>query len=300
MYLILAAALCSVCVSILFKRCKQRGIDSMQMLMWNYVIASILCWLWFQPDFSHLSVTTTPWWIILLLAFLLPSIFLILGQSLQRAGIIKTELAQRLSVVLSVLAAYLVFQEQFNALKVIGLCLGVASVLSLVRLPKPRVVVPDQVKNRGNEMPIASRSRLNSAALCLLLVWVGYALVDILLKYTSSLGLQFALTLNLTFILAFIGCVIVLLVRRTAWRLDAVGAGLLLGLINFANIALYVQAHQLLKDSPAVVFAGMNILVVILGAIAGGVIFKERFSRSLIIAIVLGIAGVLCLALSLS
>lgn len=300
MYLILAAALCSVCVSILFKRCKQRGIDSMQMLMWNYVIASILCWLWFQPDFSHLSVTTTPWWIILLLAFLLPSIFLILGQSLQRAGIIKTELAQRLSVVLSVLAAYLVFQEQVNALKVIGLCLGVASVLSLVRLPKSRVVVPDQIENRVSEMPIVSRSRLNSAALCLLLVWVGYALVDILLKYTSSLGLQFALTLNLTFILAFIGCVIVLLVRRAAWHLDAVGAGLLLGLINFANIALYVQAHQLLKDSPAVVFAGMNILVVILGAMAGGVIFKERFSRSLIIAIVLGIAGVLCLALSLS
>ena len=160
--------------------------------------------------------------------------------------------------------------------------------------------MPDQLENRGNEMPIVSRSRLNSAALCLLLVWVGYALVDILLKYTSSLGLQFALTLNLTFILAFIGCVIVLLVKRTAWHLDAVGAGLLLGLINFANIALYVQAHRLLKDSPAVVFAGMNILVVILGAMAGGVIFKERFSRSLIIAIVLGIAGVLCLALSLS
>jgi hypothetical protein len=31
-----------------------------------------------------------------------------------------------------------------------------------------------------------------------------YAVVDILLKYSSSLGLQFAVTLNLTFIAAFI------------------------------------------------------------------------------------------------
>jgi hypothetical protein len=31
-------------------------------------------------------------------------------------------------------------------------------------------------------------------------VWFGYALVDILLKYTSSLGLQFSVTLNLIFI----------------------------------------------------------------------------------------------------
>ena len=35
-------------------------------------------------------------------------------------------------------------------------------------------------------------------------MWAGYAAVDILLKYSSSLGLQFAVTLNLTFIMAFV------------------------------------------------------------------------------------------------
>lgn len=319
MHLILAAALCSVCVSILFKLCKQRGIDSMQMLMWNYVIASTLCWIWFKPDFSHLSMSNTPWWIIIFLALLLPSIFLILGQSLQRAGMIKTEIAQRLSVVLSVLAAYLLFQEQFNLLKLCGLALGIAAVLSLVGstqtrlapdpalvISKPNTGVADNisvVKNTSVAKNTSAAKRpsllLNSASLSLLLVWVGYAVVDILLKYTSSLGLQFAVTLNLTFILACAVCLSVVLVKKSLWRMHAIGAGLLLGGMNFANIALYVQAHQLLKDSPAVVFAGMNILVVVLGAVAGGLIFKERFNTRLMLAIIFGIAGVMCLGLSL-
>lgn len=301
MHLILAAALCSVCVSILFKLCKQRGIDSMQMLMWNYVIASTLCWIWFKPDFSHLSMSNTPWWIIILLALLLPSIFLILGQSLQRAGMIKTEIAQRLSVVLSVLAAYLLFQEKFNLLKLCGLALGIAAVLSLVGSTQTRLVPDPALVISKPNTGVAKRPSLllNSASLSLLLVWVGYAVVDILLKYTSSLGLQFAVTLNLTFILACAVCLSVVLVKKSLWRMHAIGAGLLLGGMNFANIALYVQAHQLLKDSPAVVFAGMNILVVVLGAVAGGLIFKERFNTRLMLAIIFGIAGVVCLGLSL-
>lgn len=301
MHLILAAALCSVCVSILFKLCKQRGIDSMQMLMWNYLIASTLCWIWFKPDFSHLSMSNTPWWIIILLALLLPSIFLILGQSLQRAGMIKTEIAQRLSVVLSVLAAYLLFQEQFNLLKLCGLALGIAAVLSLVGSTQTRLAPDPALVISKPNTGVAKRPSLllNSASLSLLLVWVGYAVVDILLKYTSSLGLQFAVTLNLTFILACAVCLSVVLVKKSLWRMHAIGAGLLLGGMNFANIALYVQAHQLLKDSPAVVFAGMNILVVVLGAVAGGLIFKERFNTRLMLAIIFGIAGVVCLGLSL-
>ncbi len=38
----------------------------------------------------------------------------------------------------------------------------------------------------------------------LLSVWLGYALIDILLKYTSSLGVQFAVSLNLMFFMALI------------------------------------------------------------------------------------------------
>ncbi|OLV35045.1 EamA family transporter, partial [Acinetobacter baumannii] len=114
MVLIFAAALCSVLVSVLLKNLKKKGYQPMQMIAWNYASASLLCYLWFKPDIQHISIQHTPWWLIAALGVILPSIFLCLAKSLEYAGIVKTEIAQRLSVVLSLLAAYFFFQEQFN------------------------------------------------------------------------------------------------------------------------------------------------------------------------------------------
>ena len=76
--------------------------------------------------------------------------------------------------------------------------------------------------------------------------------------------------------------------------------GLLLGVLNFANIAFYVKAHMMLKDTPAIVFAGMNILVVIFGVIAGLLIFKERLKPASTIGLILGVISVVCLAYAMS
>lgn len=283
MELIFAAALCSVLVSILLKFCRAKGFDAFQMIAWNYAIASILSFLWFKPDLAHISIANTPWWLIILLGITLPTIFLCLSKSLQATGILKTEIAQRLSVVLSLLAAYFLFQEQFNQLKIIGIILGVAAVLCVL------------FSNTATSKSILS----NTGTFYLLSVWIGYALVDILLKYTTSLGLQFPVTLNLMFICAFLISITYLLIKKVNWTTSNLLAGLLLGCLNFANIALYVKAHILLKDSPAIVFAGMNILVVLLGVVAGLLIFKEKLKGLTMLGLFLGFAGVICLAMAL-
>ena len=283
MELIFAAALCSVLVSILLKFCRAKGFDAFQMIAWNYAIASILSFLWFKPDLAHISIANTPWWLIILLGITLPTIFLCLSKSLQATGILKTEIAQRLSVVLSLLAAYFLFQEQFNQLKIIGIILGVAAVLCVL------------FSNTATSKSILS----NTGNFYLLSVWIGYALVDILLKYTTSLGLQFPVTLNLMFICAFLISITYLLIKKVNWTTSNLLAGLLLGCLNFANIALYVKAHILLKDSPAIVFAGMNILVVLLGVVAGLLIFKEKLKGLTMLGLFLGFTGVICLAMAL-
>lgn len=281
MELIFASALCSVLVSILLKTRQSKGDDVWQMLLCNYAVASALCWLWFQPDLAHISVQNTPWWLIILLGILLPSVFLLLSQSLKHAGLIKTEVAQRLSVVLSLLAAYVLFQEQFSTLKCIGMGIGISAV-ALMLWGKVQ-----------HSQPTGSVKR---ASTYLLLVWSGYAVIDILLKYCSSLGVQFAVSLNLMFICAFVVSLLVVLVRKSVWHWHNAIAGLVLGLLNFANIALYVKAHMLLKDSPAIVFAGMNILVVVFGLLAGRWLFKEKMSGSTMLGMLLAMFGIACLA----
>lgn len=186
MELIFAAACCSVVVSILLKWGKNKGFDPIQMISWNYASASLLCYVWFKPDLSHVSVSNTPWWLIIALGVLLPSVFLFLAKSLQYAGIVKTEIAQRLSVILSLLAAYFIFQEQFNQLKIIGVVLGLAAVMCILFTNA----------SGGGEGQ-------KQAVWYLALVWFGYALIDVLLKYTTGLGVQFSVALNLMFICAF-------------------------------------------------------------------------------------------------
>ncbi|WP_168399937.1 DMT family transporter [Acinetobacter indicus] len=283
MELILAAAICSVVVSILLKVAKNRGYSPLQMISWNYASASVLCFWWFQPNVQQLSLTDTPWLLILALGVLLPSVFLFLAKALQTAGILKTEIAQRLSVVLSLTAAYFIFQEQFNSLKIVGIALGIAAVLCIL------------YSHRGGALSA------QAGMLYLALVWVGYALIDVLLKYTTGLGLQFALVLNLMFICAFILSLGYILIQHKSWGSGKnIVAGLILGMLNFANIAFYVKAHMALKDSPAVVFAGMNILVVILGVISGLLFFKEKLKPSTAIGLGLGIISVMCLAYAMT
>lgn len=283
MELIFAAALCSVLVSILLKLCKTHGFEPMQMIAWNYAIASVLCYFWFKPDLAHVSVVSTPWLLIIALGVLLPSVFLFLSKSLQSAGILKTEIAQRLSVVLSLSAAYFIFHEQFSDLKLIGIGLGIVAVIA--------ILFSNYSKSSGG----------NHGIVYLALVWFGYACIDVLLKYTTGLGLQFAVALNLMFICAFILSVLYIFIKyNTIGSVRNIGAGLLLGILNFANIALYVKAHMVLKDTPAIVFAGMNILVVVFGVLSGLIFFKEKLKTASFIGLLLGIVSVLCLAYSMS
>ena len=284
MELIFAAACCSVVVSILLKWGKNKGFDPIQMISWNYASASLLCYVWFKPDLSHVSISNTPWWLIVALGVLLPSVFLFLAKSLQYAGIVKTEIAQRLSVILSLLAAYFIFQEQFNQLKIVGVVLGLAAVMCILFTNA----------SGGGEGQ-------KQAVWYLALVWFGYALIDVLLKYTTGLGVQFSVALSLMFICAFLLSVgYVAVTTKNIGLTKNVVAGLCLGVLNFANIALYVKAHLLLKDSPAVVFAGMNIMVVLLGVLSGLVLFKEKLKPATAIGLVLGITSVVCLAYAMS
>jgi drug/metabolite transporter (DMT)-like permease len=275
MELIFAAALCSVMVSILLKTGRNRGLNPIHLIAWNYATASVLCYFWFKPDLAHVSVTHTPWLLIFALGILLPSVFLLLARALQTAGILKTEIAQRLSVVLSLAAAYFIFQEQFSQLKIIGIGLGITAVICVL------------LSNRNDN------GKGTRGILYLGLVWVGYALIDV--------GLQFAVTLNLMFICAFIFSMTYLVIKyHHLGDLKHIGAGLVLGGLNFANIAFYVKAHMLLKDTPAIVFAGMNILVVVFGVLAGLVFFKERLKPASSLGLVLGLASVICLAYAMS
>lgn len=106
MEFVLLSVLCSVTVSVMLKLARKNGLDTDQLIVWNYPAAGLLTFLFFRPEMQYLSDPQVPWLIYLLLAFLLPGVFLALGASIRTTGIVRTEVAQRLSLVIPLIAAF--------------------------------------------------------------------------------------------------------------------------------------------------------------------------------------------------
>lgn len=286
MSLLFFSVLCSVLVSVLLKLAQRRGLAMPTLLLWNYAVAVILCLLVLDPPLARLREAATPWPSLLLLAVLLPTIFLAMAASVKAAGIVRTDVAQRLSLVVSLLAAFFWFGEVFGPLKLAGLALGVLAI--------PAIVV------RARD---ADRETTRTSWWLPVTVLLGYASVDILLKHIAAAGTPFAASLWV----AFVGALVIMLgvqvtgMLRGRLRLDrgSLLFGVLVGASNFANIALYVKAHRALPDQPAVVFASMNLGVVVLGTLVGAIGFKEKLGRWNWIGIALAMVAVAMIAASM-
>jgi drug/metabolite transporter (DMT)-like permease len=279
MIFVLLAATCSVLVSVLLKLARRYEVDVPQAITWNYFAASILCWFLLNPQLASLPQPGAQWIVLLGLAVALPTLFLVLAASVRRAGIVLTDIAQRMSLLLSLMAAFLFFGESASTQKIIGLILGLIAVAGILIRPERSAADPG-----ARAWPV------------LLTVWVGLALIDVMLKCVAAAGTPFASSLQLSFLLAFVGMLLWqclrMLRRQTRLNLRNCGAGVLLGILNFANILFYVKAHKALSTQPAVVFATMNIGVVVLGSLVGVFAFGERLSRINYVAIGLAIGAI--------
>lgn len=281
MPLILYSAVCSVLVSVLLKLAPRHRLDVAQLVTWNYLAASALCAWVLQPPLASLQAPDAPWVAMLGLALVLPALFLVLAASVKVTGIVRTDVAQRLSLLLSLLAAFTLFGERVDGTRLLGLGLGLLAVAGIIRRPER-----GPADRRGWGL--------------LLAVWAGFAVVDVLLKRIAQAGTPSLASLQVAFALAFVLMLGWQLLRhwRHDTRLDArhFAVGLLLGTLNFGNIVFYVRAHQALPDHPSVVFAAMNIGVVVLGTLVGALGFGEQTSRWNRLAIGLAIIAIALIA----
>ena len=282
MFNLIIAVLCSVAVSVLLKVARKRHIEIQQAIAFNYIVALSLSWFLLKPDFKGLEFTdfiaqseNTP--IFLALGILLPSVFIIMSKAVEFAGIVRSDAAQRLSLFLPILAAFLIFHETLSQSKVVGIVLAFVGLFCLLNKPNQQSAV---------DFP---------GVLGLVGVWFGYGIIDILFKQVAKSGGAFPTTLFIAFSLAACIMFIYLLFKRTQWNVASVVGGIILGVLNFFNILFYIKAHQSFGSNPTLVFAGMNIGVICLGTITGALIFKEKISKVNWLGIVFSLCAIFCL-----
>lgn len=277
------AILCSVTVGVLIKFARMKGINIAQSIAVNYIVTTTMTYFLLKPDFKGQSLTDIvihhpAAYIFVILSLSLPIIFLVQAKSLEYAGIIRTDAAQRLSLFLPILASFTIFGEQITDHKLFALVLAFVALGCLLWKGHHGM-------EKGGKIAMIS----------LALVWVGYGVNDILFKQIAKSGSAFPLTLFIAFIGA--GCFMFsyLTLKRTQWHLPSVLVGLLLGVLNFCNILFYIQAHQAMKDDPTLVFTGMNLGVICLGTFIGAAAFKEKIHKVNYLGVAIAIVAIICL-----
>ncbi len=288
------AVLCSVAVSVLLKVLRQRNIDIRQTIVAGYPVAFLLTLFLLKPEVNAIGNLNGAWIIIIALGILLPLVFVILGRAIEAVGMVATDAAQRLSLIIPIIAAFLLFGEILTGTRIFGLLLGFLALGALVYRPQQ----PPISTSTDNTINTTVNKRALRTPLWLFSVWAGYGIIDILFKQVAKQGAAFPLTLLVSFGLAGVLLFIYLLITRVRWQGNALAAGLLLGALNMGNIYAYVRAHQVLSESPSIVFTGMNVGVIAVATLIGVGVFKEHLNRINMIGLLLAISCVAVLFLA--
>lgn len=281
MLFLVLSILCSVIVGVIFKITRKYKGNPTQIVTFNYAIALALCYFTFCPNLAEVDASA-PWNIYIAIGVLLPFVLLSLVASIKHMGIVKTDAAQRLSLFIPILAAWLIFKEEFNSYKVIGIIIGFMALLFILR---------KQSANTENKwfFPAA--------------VLLGFGVIDILFKqvalytslpYPTSLFVVFCIALSVAIVISIyeIG------IKKVKLEPKNILFGALVGIFNFGNILFYLKAHKAFAENPSTVFAGMNMGVIVLGSLVGLLFFKEKLSKINFIGIFLALISIVFIVIS--
>ncbi|MBE9576756.1 DMT family transporter [Flavobacterium proteolyticum] len=281
MWFVILSVICSVTVGIFLKVAKRFQLNVFQIITFNYFSALLLTYFTYQPELTF-KEKTIPYSLFIGLAILLPIVFLIQAKSIKEVGIVKTDIAQRLSLFIPLTASYFLFNETFSQLKIIGFIVGFSAIFFTLNKKS-------ESKSDNWVYP--------------LLVLLGFGIIDILFKKVAVFkDISFTTSLFIIFCGAFLISILFLigkiLVQKEKLESKNILWGLALGILNFGNILFYLKAHKALAENPSTVFAGMNMGVIILGSLAGILLFKEKMTKWNYLGISLAIISVVIITIA--
>lgn len=276
---LLISLLSSLSVGVFIKSLKINSTKSLfLMVFFNYITALILSYSLFDLQIHTLFDYPESIIIILILGFLMPSIFYFLNKSLKTSGLAKTDVFQRLSLIIPVVLSFKLFNETFTYSKLVVILLSFASILLLLY---------KKSTNNGN-----------FNIFYLLAVFLGYGIVDTLFKIIAiNQNLNYVLVLFGVFICAALISMLYLFVLKGKLNYTYILYGVILGILNFSNIFFYLKAHKIYSDSPTLVFITMNLGVILGGVLIGKLYFKEQITKNVLLGIFCALLSIILLAL---
>ena len=272
----LILAICSsALIAVIMRLSSHRAKAGKTMLAANYLICLLLAAVYsgFQRLFPNTDTLPTALGLGILNGALYLGGFVLMQQNVKKNGVVLSSIFTKLGLLVPILLSVFLFGEVPTWLQVPGFVVAIAAIV-LINLQK------------------GSKSTASVGSLLLLLLVTGSA--DAMSKIFEEVG-DPALSdpfLFYTFAVAFLLCVVLVIVSKEKPDLTSVLFGIVIGIPNFFSAKFLLAA---LQSVPAVIaYPTFNVATLMLITLAGLLLFRERLKAHQWVALGM-IAGALVL-----
>lgn len=285
---------CSVLLGFIFKLFPRFGVDGFQAIVFNYL--TCVCCGWVDLGFFPITPAnaTKPWFAsALVLGLVFISGFNFAALTVRYFGVTVSQIMQRMSILMTVPFAILVYGESANWGKIAGFVLALTSII-LVNWPSENNSDhPDRQKG-------AERSGSNTRRLIWLPAgtWLVAGILEVLLLRVQKEGLADtndpAFICNVFGMAGATGLLLTVggwITKRLVFSWRNVAAGIILGIPNYGSMLFLLMALGSGLEG-SLVFPVVNVGVIFTTTIGAVWLFQERLSRLNWLGILLALAAI--------
>lgn len=287
MIFLILSILVSAIFSISFKVIANKNINAFQSIVVNYIVAGILGFITTKSNVTPLNVFEQPW---ILVSIGLGVVFIgslfVIAETTAKYGISVAQVANRMSVVITISIAILFYDDNLSFIKIIGIALALASVYLVSHKEK----VEKSLQKLWWLLP--------------LIVFILSGIIDSTINYAQRYLLSaddFDAFLSTTFAIAFVFGFIILLyqliIKKEKFQLQTIPVGILLGAINFGTMYFIILALNSKVFEPSVLFPINNLSILTISTLVSVMVFKEKLSSKNWLGIGLSLLAILILGL---
>ncbi len=278
---VILTVLCSSSIAIILKLNDSRNGPALVLLSANYFTAAgISLLLFFGGEIQSISMESFFFGIILGSIFVYA--FFLFTRSVRVAGTALATVSSRLSVVVPVILAMVIFREIPGMLQMMGLFFAILTIYLFYR-------------SLRNNSP--GHIHLNDY-LILVMLLIGIGINDFCMKLFQSWrpAAEKPFFLLCIFASAWIYSLLYIMIKKLPVDRRTVGLGLLLGIPNIFSSYFLIAA--LTEVEAIVVYPLVNIGIIVVTALAAWVIWREKLNRAGMWALSTGIAAIVLLGIS--
>lgn len=286
--LLFIGILCSSLLTNIFKSFQKFKITTSVAIVFNYITASSLAFIFANELPSFSKFINYPWAIAALgLGLLFFGLFNLMAIISQKIGIAQANVANKTTFIFPAIMGIMWFGEEINTIKFIGFFIAF-------------IAVWFTAKEKGN-----SAMEKHSNFLLILILFLGGGAIDIILsianKYLVPTGkepLFSAYAFGIAGVIGFIYLLFKLANKSIVVQRKDVLGGLILGIPNFFSIYMFLSALAYKGMESSVAFTVANLGIIIVASIMGAIFFKEKITKNKFISIALALLSILMVSLS--